>query len=125
MAALLSSLGVDALQASAAQPTSPANGQPAPDFGILSERRHLIGGGNPTLGHARQTPLAVACGASWRLVGSQDGPWNNLLDGVAAITPNGIWAGGDGGEPIAARGGDSHVNLAGHWDVAAWEQGTR
>src|SRR5258708_23763991 len=120
MAALLSSLGVDALQASAAQPTSPANGQPAPDFGMLSERRHLIAGGSPTLGHARQTPLAVACGASWRVVGSQDGPWNNLLDGVAAITPSDIWAVGNAGNPIASRVGNSDVNLAEHWDGSGW-----
>src|SRR5258708_39274515 len=106
MAAMLSGLGVDALQASAAQPPSPANGQPAPDFGILSERRHLIGGGSPTLGHARQTPLAVACGASWREGGSQDRPSENLL----------FWGGARQGHAHSGgrEGGGAHPPRAGN-----------
>ena len=103
------------------QPPSPkpsASTLPA-GLGISSLRLPALGrhAGSTTRRYAQ--PL-IACGANWRVVDSQGGTWNNVLGGIAAVSPTDIWAVGNSESPTPAQFGNGDQNLAEHWDGMAW-----
>jgi hypothetical protein len=122
LASLIVGLGLNPLPASGASPQSPSV-QPARSsaaLGILSERRQMLAGLSTHSMPARpaQTahPLTSCSSNAWRVVDGQNGPWNNLLSGVAAVSPTDIWAVGNSQD--ASTGNDQ--NFTQHWDGTAW-----
>jgi hypothetical protein len=123
VATVASCVWASPLPAAAASPPAPAHKQSRPDLGIVSERRRLLASRKPGALHSQQSsPRTLTCGAAWRVVGGQDGSWNQFLGGVAAVSPSDIWAVGTYQDPYQVIPPTGYLDrgLAEHWDGTAW-----
>ena len=101
--------------AGAAAPPSPVS-PPTRDLGIHAERTRLLAHAPGAHSSAGARSALTTCSATWRLVNSPDGTWNNFLVGISAVSPKDMWAVGNSQSQVTGR----DQNLAEHWDGTAW-----
>src|SRR5690348_14850873 len=82
-----------AAAASPPSPRGPATGDAADGVGLTAERARLRRASQPaTTTQLRPSQPLTGCGAYWRTVESPNGSWNNLINGMAALSPTDMWA---------------------------------